>query len=59
LGDLPKFIGGQFTEFVELDLLREHVQRHRGWPPQSASALVIVENGIERRPVPVEEVLVA
>jgi len=58
-GVLPKFIGGQFTKFVELYLLREHVQRHRSWPPQPAAALVIVEYGVERRPVPVEEVLVA
>jgi len=58
-GDLPKFIGGQFAKLVELYLLGEHVQRHRGWPPQPAAALVIVEYGVERRPVPVEEVLVA
>lgn len=55
----PKFIGGQFAELVELDLLREHVQRHRGRPPQPATTLVIVQYGVERRPVPVEEVLVA
>lgn len=55
----PEFVRGQFAEFVEFNLLGEHVQRHRGRPPQSAAALVVVQNGVERRPVPVEEVLVA
>lgn len=59
VGALPKFIGGQFAKLVELYLLGEHVQRHRGWPPQPAAALVIIEYGVERRPVPVEKVLVA
>jgi len=58
-GVLPKFIGGQFTELIELYLLGEHVQWHSSWPPQSATTLVIVEYGVERRPIPVEEVLVA
>lgn len=57
--NLPKLVGGQFTELVELDLFREHVQRHRGRPSQPATALVIVQYGVERRPVSVEEVLVA
>lgn len=55
----PELVGCQFAELVELNLLGEHVQRHRGRPPQSAAALVIVQYGVERRPVPVEEVLVA
>lgn len=55
----PEFVGGQFTELVELNLLGEHVQRHRGRSPQTAAALVIVQYGVERRPVPVEEVLVS
>jgi len=56
--DSPEFVGGQFAELVELNLLGEHVQRHRGRPPQPATTLVIVQYGVERRPVPVEEVLV-
>uniref|UniRef100_A0A224Y2W9 Putative secreted protein n=1 Tax=Panstrongylus lignarius TaxID=156445 RepID=A0A224Y2W9_9HEMI len=55
---LPEFVCGQLPELVELDLLREYVQRHVNRSSQPSSALVIVKDGVEARPVSIEEVLV-
>ena len=48
-----------FVDAVEDELLEEDVLRHLDRPPQPAAALVEVEDRLERRPVAVDEELVA
>lgn len=56
---LPELADRHVAQLVELDLLGEDVQRHVDRPPEAAAALVVVEDGVEGGPVPVEEVLIA
>lgn len=56
---LPELVDGQFAQLVELDLFAEDVEGHVDRPAQPATALVVIEDGVERGPVSVEEVLIA
>lgn len=55
---LSELVDRHLAQFVELDFLREDVERNVDGPPQTAAALVIVEDGVEGGPVAVEEVLI-
>lgn len=46
-------------QLVELHFIGENIDGNVDWSPKSPSALVVVEDGIEAGPVPIEEVLVA
>lgn len=54
----PEFVDGDFTELVELDLLREDVERDIDRPSKPAPALVVIQDGVEAGPVAVEKVLI-
>lgn len=54
----PELVDGVFPQLVELDLLWEDIQRHVDRTPQPPAALIVIQDGVEAGPVPVEEVLV-
>lgn len=56
---LAEFLHRLFAQFIELDLFREHLQRHIDGSAEPAARLVVIEDGVEAGPVPVEEILVA
>ncbi|PSN33501.1 hypothetical protein C0J52_24831 [Blattella germanica] len=54
----PELVDGVFPQLVELDLLREDVERDVDRPPQPPATLVVIQDGVEAGAVPIEEVLV-
>lgn len=57
-GHPPELVGGHLAQLVEFDLLGEDIKRHIDGTPQPTTALVVVKDGVEARPVAVEEVLI-
>jgi hypothetical protein len=47
------------AELVKADLFGKHVDGNGGWPTQPSARLIIVQDGVEAGPIPVEKVLVA
>lgn len=56
---VPEFVGSQFAQLVELDLLGEDIERNVDRTTQPTTALVVVKYRVEGWPIPIEKVLVA
>lgn len=55
---LPELVGSLFSKLVEFNLLGKYVQGYIHGTAQPTSALVVIEYGVERRPVSIKEILV-
>ena len=55
---LPEFCNGTFPKLIELDFLREDIERDIDRPAEPPAALVVVDDSLEAVSVPVEEILI-
>lgn len=59
VSNLPEFTDGRITKLIEFDFLGENIEWYVDRPPQSATTLVIIKDGIETRPIAIEEIFVS